>query len=66
MPNGFVNVEPIIMHPESYKKLEDNLMMFYIGGTHTASAILREQSQNIKTVNKAAIQKKMCDMTFTS
>lgn len=63
MPNGFVNVEPIIMHPESYKKLEDNLMMFYIGGTHTASAILREQSQNIKTVNKATIQKKMCDIT---
>lgn len=60
MPNGFVNVEPIIMAPKSYKKLEDNILMFYLGGTHSASSILKEQSQNVKTVNKATIQKQMC------
>lgn len=65
MPNGFVNVEPVIMAPESYKKLEDNLLMFYLGGTHSASAILKEQSQNVKSVDKAQIQKKMCDITRT-
>jgi D-glycero-alpha-D-manno-heptose-7-phosphate kinase len=63
MPNGFVNVEPIIMARESYKKLEDNILMFYLGGTHSASAILKEQSQNVKTVDKAVVQKKMCDIT---
>lgn len=63
MPNGFVNVEPIIMAPESYKKLENNLLMFYLGGTHSASVILREQSQNVKTVDKAKVQKEMCDIT---
>lgn len=63
MPNGFVNVEPIIMAPESYKKLEDNILMFYLGGTHSASAILKEQSQNVKAADKAAIQKQMCDIT---
>ena len=62
LPNGFVNVEPIIMAPESYKKLENNLMMFYLGGTHSASAILKEQSQNVKSVDKAEVQKKMCDI----
>ena len=29
MPNGFVNVEPVVMAPESYKKLENNILMFY-------------------------------------
>ncbi|MDD3414639.1 MAG: GHMP kinase [Lachnospiraceae bacterium] len=63
MPNGFVNVEPIIMAPESYKRLEDNLLMFYLGGTHSASEILKEQSQNVKSVDKAAVQKQMCEIT---
>jgi D-glycero-alpha-D-manno-heptose-7-phosphate kinase len=62
MPNGFVNVEPVIMAPESYKKLEDNILMFYLGGTHSASAILKEQSQNVKAVDKAQVQKEMCDI----
>lgn len=65
MPNGFVNVEPVIMAPESYKKLENNLLMFYLGGTHSASEILKEQSKNIKSVDKAAVQKQMCDITRT-
>ena len=62
MPNGFVNVEPIIMAPESYVKLENNILMFYLGGTHSASAILKEQSQNVKKVDKAKVQQKMCEI----
>lgn len=65
LPSGFVKVEPIIMSAESYKKLENNLMMFYLGGTHSASEILKEQSQNIKSVDKSTIQKQMCDITRT-
>ena len=64
-PNGFVSVEPIIMNPESYKKLENNILMFYLGGTHSASAILKEQRQNLKIDNKAKIQQQMCDLTRT-
>lgn len=63
LPNGFVNVEPIIMTPESYQKLENNLLMFYLGGKHSASAILKEQSQNVKTMDKAKAQQEMCDIT---
>lgn len=63
MPNGFVNVEPIIMAPESYRKLEDNLLLFYLGGVHSASKILHEQSQNVKTEAKAKSQQKMCEIT---
>lgn len=65
MPNGFVNVEPVIMKAESYSKLENNLMMFYLGGTHSASAILKEQSKNVQSIDKATVQKKMCDIART-
>ena len=62
MPNGFVNVEPVIMAQESYSKLENNLLMFYLGGTHSASEILKEQNKNIKAEDKANVQKKMCEI----
>ena len=65
LPSGFVNVEPIIMKPESYKKLESNIMMFYIGGTHSASEILKEQKKNIGAFgseNKINAQKRMCEI----
>lgn len=62
LPDGFVNVEPIIMAPDSYRKLENNLLMFYLGGTHSASAILKEQSANVKAADKAQVQKQMCDI----
>lgn len=62
-PNGFVNVEPIIMAPENYKKLEDNILMFYLGGVHSASDILKEQSQNVKNMDKTKVQMRMCEIT---
>lgn len=61
--NGFVNIEPIIMAPDSYKKLEQNILMFYLGGSHSASEILKEQIWNISNVEKANVQIKMCDIT---
>lgn len=63
MPNGFVNVEPVIMAPQSYRKLEKNILMFYIGGTHSASQILQEQSQNVRRADKSAVQNEMCKLT---
>lgn len=62
MPDGFVNVEPVVMASESYKKLEKNLLMFYLGGTHSASEILKEQSGNVAHADKADAQKKMCEL----
>lgn len=66
-PSGFVDVQPVIMQPESYKKLENNILMFYIGGTHSASEILMEQGKNTGgvsgSVDKIVAQKQMCDIT---
>lgn len=63
LQDGTVNVSPVIMAAESYKQLENNLLMFYLGGTHSASAILKEQSKNILVADKISAQKKMCDLT---
>ncbi len=64
--SGFVDVQPIVMKPESYRKLEKNILMFYIGGTHSASEILLEQGKNLSStggsVDKIDAQKQMCDI----
>ncbi len=65
LPNGFVNVEPIVMSDQSYNRVEDSILMYFIGGIHSASAILKEQNQNIKNMDKAKAQLQMCNLTRT-
>ncbi len=65
LPSGFVNIEPIIMKKESYRRLEQNLMMFYLGGVHSASEILKEQSENLQEKEKARMQIEMCHLART-
>lgn len=59
-PGGYVTVEPVIMKPQSYQRLEHNILMFYLGGTHSASEILKEQSCNLLDDKKADEQIRMC------
>ena len=42
-----VNVEKIIMQPDKKKELEDNLLMVFVGGEHSANAILKNQQAAI-------------------
>lgn len=60
--DGSVFVEPIIMRNEATKQLENNLMMFYTGQLHSASEILKEQSNNITSGDKEKNQLVMCDL----
>lgn len=60
--DGSVFVEPIIMKPEMFQRLENNLMMFYTGKVHSASSILAEQSKNITEGDKELNQLKMCEL----
>ena len=64
-PDGYVNIEPIVMNKDSTAALERRLMMFYTGDIRSASNILREQSENVKNTSKAQIQLKMCDLART-
>jgi len=61
--SGTVRVEPIIMLPESYKKLENNLMMFYTGDVRSASEILKEQSKAVTSGEKEQAQLEICRLT---
>ena len=48
-PNGQVQVQPIIMEEKAYRKLQNNLLLFYTGTTRNTSDILVNQKFN--TVN---------------
>ncbi|MFB3813630.1 MAG: galactokinase [Terriglobales bacterium] len=45
-PDGTVFVDPVICPPETLTRLHERLMLFYLGGTRSASKVLQEQSDN--------------------
>ena len=59
-----VNVEKIIMDPGKKKELEDNLLMVFVGGEHSANAILKSQSAAISDVRKFETQKEMVQLAY--
>ncbi|WP_102343376.1 GHMP kinase [Galactobacillus timonensis] len=63
-PNGYVDVQPVVMKQESYLQLQKNLLMFYLGGEHSASAILKEQSGSMQReeADKTEAQLRMCEI----
>lgn len=61
--DGTVFVEPVMMSKEALHKLEDNLIMLYVGGEHKASNILRQQSKNVVSGNKEEGQKRIVELT---
>ncbi|MCC8152343.1 MAG: GHMP kinase [Lachnospiraceae bacterium] len=61
--DGSVFVDPIIMKPASFQKLEENLMMFYTGKVHSANSILQEQSKNVTAGDRERNQLEMCELT---
>ncbi|GAA4867819.1 GHMP kinase [Paenibacillus vulneris] len=60
--NGNVSVEPIVMKPETYTKLQNNLLMFYTGTSRSANTILSEQKQNISQQDKVNNLIQMCGL----
>lgn len=47
-PDESVVVEPIFLPPDERKKLEQNLLLFYIGNPRSASSVLRHQDNNTR------------------
>jgi D-glycero-alpha-D-manno-heptose-7-phosphate kinase len=54
-PDGSVTHEAVPIAAQGRRKLEDGLAMFYLGGTRSASELLRTQSENSST-NAQAIE----------
>lgn len=44
-----VDLEPVIVKPSILKELNDNLMLFYTGITHSAGEILKKQSDDVQS-----------------
>jgi len=63
-PNGTVEVEPIHIKMETYKELQQNLLMFYIGSQRKTSDILKEQNENMADQDKVAILKEMVKLVW--
>ena len=59
-----VNVEKIIMQPEKKQELEGNLLMVFVGGEHSANAILKSQSAAISDLKKFETQKEMVKLAY--
>ena len=55
-----VDVEPIALTPDEKKTMSDNLMMFYLGGTRSASNILRKYKSN--TSSNVEMKRMLSDM----
>lgn len=47
LPDGTVDVEPIVMSTSVRQELDDNLLLFYTGLVHSAGEILKEQNVNV-------------------
>lgn len=63
-PGGFVKIDPVIMHHESYKKLQNNVLLFYTGLTHNANAILKEETHVLSVdAKKIEATKELCELT---
>ncbi|WP_455668095.1 GHMP family kinase ATP-binding protein [Phocaeicola sp.] len=59
-----VNVEKIIMQPDKKRELDENLIMVYVGGEHSANAILRQQSAAISDQRKFEAQRNMVKLAY--
>lgn len=60
-----VSIEPVLLPSDKYAELEDNLLMMYVGGEHSASEILKEQGKNlVNKKEKEEGQKKIVELTY--
>ena len=59
-----VVVSPIICKPETIKKMEESIIVFYTGRTRSASTLLSEQSDNMKKADKRELMSNMVSLAY--
>jgi D-glycero-alpha-D-manno-heptose-7-phosphate kinase len=64
LPNGSVNVEPVLISDQTRKELNSNLKLYYIGNQRSASGILAEQKKNTAQKEKFDTLGKMVDLVY--
>jgi D-glycero-alpha-D-manno-heptose-7-phosphate kinase len=53
-PDESVTCESVPLTLQQREKLEKNLVMFYLGGTRSASAVLKKQAENVRSSSVAS------------
>ena len=70
LPDDSVKIHPIILSAKSYQKLNQNLLLFYTGMTHSSNEILKEQNNNLlidqKKNNTLQRMVELVDTMYTS
>ncbi len=59
-----VSVDPIICKPETIKKIEKSILVFYTGRTRNATALLSEQSKNMDSSEKRKLMREMVKLAY--
>jgi D-glycero-alpha-D-manno-heptose-7-phosphate kinase len=61
-PDERVTVEPILLDRDTSQHLQDNFLLFYLGGTRASGTILRKQSGNMSQPAKFDLVLKMTEL----
>jgi D-glycero-alpha-D-manno-heptose-7-phosphate kinase len=59
-----VVVSPIICKPETIKKMEESIIVFYTGRARSVSTLLSEQSDNMKRSDKRKLMSNMVSLAY--
>jgi D-glycero-alpha-D-manno-heptose-7-phosphate kinase len=59
-----VVVSPVICKPETIKKMEESIIVFYTGRTRSASTLLSKQSDNMKQADKRELMSNMVSLAY--
>jgi D-glycero-alpha-D-manno-heptose-7-phosphate kinase len=57
-------VDPIICKPETIKKIEKSILVFYTGRTRNATDLLSEQSKNMDSSEKRKLMREMVKLAY--
>jgi D-glycero-alpha-D-manno-heptose-7-phosphate kinase len=60
--DGRVTVEPIVLDRATMQHLEQNFLMFYLGGTRSSGSILREQNGNMNNGGRFELVIRMTEL----
>jgi D-glycero-alpha-D-manno-heptose-7-phosphate kinase len=62
--NDSVVVSPVMCKPETIKKMEESIIVFYTGRTRSASDLLSKQSENMKRADKRKLMSNMVSLAY--
>jgi D-glycero-alpha-D-manno-heptose-7-phosphate kinase len=63
-PDESVSVDPVVCQPQILAELEASILLFFSGRTRSASAVLANQSQGLRTADRRKLMRRMVELAF--